>query len=319
MFPPDQYELLDFGHGRRLERFGQLVLDRPYLAVEQEAIADAHAWANADARFVRPTDGEAYWMPGATGGFPSGAGPHSSLLPEGEGTEGGESELPNCWTIAWRELVLELKRTPAGQVGVFPEQASNWDWLQRHGGGCRLLNLFAYTGGSTLTAAAAGAEVTHVDAAGNIVTWARRNADLSGLADAPIRWITEDAVKFVKRELKRGSRYDGVILDPPSYGHGRRGEVWRLSKHLKRLLTMCAELTANHRRLMLLTCHTPGYEAPRLKTMLAEALEEPPCNVGAAELTIPSRDGRAMPSGAAAWWSGRAGRSGQSHFRGERA
>ena len=138
--------------------------------------------------------------------------------------------------------------------------------------GCRskLLNLFAYTGGSTLAAAAAGAEVVHVDAAKNIVAWARRNAELSGLADAPIRWIAEDAMKFVKRELKRGNRYDAVILDPPSYGHGPRGEVWRLSKHLPRLLSLCGELTAGRLQFMLLTCHTPGYDAELLTEMLTE-------------------------------------------------
>ena len=164
------------------------------------------------------------------------------------------AHLPERWTVAHGPLRFELKRTDFGHLGLFPEQAENWDWIgemfssRRHGGlwrfgadvpsaakrSCKtfkLLNLFAYTGGSTLAAAAAGAEVVHVDAAKNIVAWARRNAELSGLAEAPIRWIAEDAMKFVKRELKRGNRYDAVILDPPSYGHGPQGEVWRLSKH----------------------------------------------------------------------------------------
>ena len=123
-----------------------------------------------------------------------------------------------------------------------------------------MLNLFAYTGGSTLAAAAAGAEVVHVDAAKNIVAWARRNAALSGLADAPIHWIVDDAMKFVKRELRRGSLYDAVILDPPSYGHGARGEVWRLSSHLPRLLELCRGLTAGRLQFILLTCHTPDFE-----------------------------------------------------------
>ncbi len=146
---------------------------------------------------------------------------------------------------------------------------------QGEGGKLKILNLFAYTGGSTLAAAAAGAEVVHVDAAKNIVDWARRNAELSGLADAPIHWITEDAMKFVKREIKRGNKYDALILDPPSYGHGRRGEVWRLSKHLPRLLSMCAELTAGQCRFVLLTCHTPGYDSARLADMLRETIPTP--------------------------------------------
>ena len=168
----------------------------------------------------------------------------------------------------------------------------------------KVLNLFAYTGGSTLAAAAAGAEVVHVDAAENVVAWARRNAELSGLADAPIRWIAEDAVKFVKRELKRGNRYDAVILDPPSYGHGPRGEVWRLSKHLPRLLALCGELTAGRPKFMLLTCHTPGYEAETLSEMVKEAVSfrfgwpdgsRPACRSDAA-------DGRKLPSGVVVRW-----------------
>ena len=158
----------------------------------------------------------------------------------------------------------------------------------------KILNLFAYTGGSTLAAAAAGAEVVHVDAAKNVVAWARRNAELSGLADAPIRWIAEDAVKFVKRELKRGNRYDAVILDPPSYGHGPRGEVWRLSKHLPRLLDLCAELTAGRPQFMLLTCHTPGYDAESLGQMMIEAFGSETDSRRGRPLMIRCGDGRAV-------------------------
>ena len=133
-------------------------------------------------------------------------------------------------------------------MGLFPEQAENWDWLgasdralaRRLGRKPKVLNLFAYTGGSTLAAAAAGAEVTHVDAARNVTNWARRNAELSGLAAAPIRWIADDAMKFVRREIRRGNRYDCFVLDPPSYGHGARGEVWQLDRHLAELLAACA-------------------------------------------------------------------------------
>ena len=165
----------------------------------------------------------------------------------------------------------------------------------------KVFNLFAYTGGSTLAAAAAGAEVVHVDAAKNIVAWARRNAELSGLGDAPIRWIAEDAMKFVKRELKRGNRYDAVILDPPSYGHGPQGEVWRLSKHLPRLLSLCHELTAGRPEFMLLTCHTPGYGPDTLREMMLEAFGSEGI-VSAGALTIRSAAGRMLPSGAVVRW-----------------
>jgi 23S rRNA (cytosine1962-C5)-methyltransferase len=148
----------------------------------------------------------------------------------------------------------------------------------------------------------AGAEVVHVDAAANVVAWARRNAVLSGLENAPIRWIVEDAMKFVKRELRRGAAYDAVILDPPSYGHGRRGEVWRLSKHLPRLLKLCGELTAGRRKFMLLTCHTPGFGPDELGEMLAEALDGNG-QIESRELALKTPDGRRLHSGVAMRWS----------------
>jgi len=179
------------------------------------------------------------------------------------------------------------------------------------GDAIKVLNLFAYTGGSTLAAAAAGAEVVHVDAAANVVAWARRNAELSGLAHAPIRWIAEDALKFVKRELKRGNHYDAVILDPPSYGHGPRGEVWRLSKDLPRLLALCDELTAGRPEFMLLTCHTPGYDAETLSEMVNEQLFS--ASVGrmtAGPLLIRAADGRELPSGVVVRWKRNIGSNG---------
>jgi len=281
MFPPDQYQLLDFGNGRRLERFGPVVLDRPCPAVRKVARAEPERWPEAHARFWRVRADAGNW--------------HFNR------------EVPERWTVDCGPLRFELKLSPTGQVGLFPEQAANWQWIgeqvKRASNPFSVLNLFAYTGGSTLAAAAAGAEVVHVDAAGNVVDWARRNAELSGLAGRPVRWITEEALKFAKRELRRGNRYDAVILDPPSYGHGPRGEVWRVSKHLGRLLEICAELTAGRRRFVLLTCHTPDYGPERLKRMMAEAFgESGPATLSAGALTIPTPDGREMPSGVAAWW-----------------
>ncbi|MHC4177058.1 MAG: class I SAM-dependent methyltransferase [Planctomycetota bacterium] len=281
MFTPDQYELIDFGDGRRLERFGALLLDRPCPAAERMNRSRPDAWGQADARFDRTEGEEGHW----------------SL----------RRELPEQWTITRGPVTFELKRTPAGHLGVFPEQAANWDWitdqLRRAGQSPTILNLFAYTGGSTLAAAAAGAEVVHVDAARNTTAWARRNAALSGMAERPIRWITEDAVKFVKRAVRRGDRYHAVILDPPSYGHGPRGEVWRLSKDLPRLLGLCGRLTAGRRRFMLLTCHTPGFDPARLKQMMADALgETDDGTLTAQQLTIRSAAGRELPSGVVARW-----------------
>jgi 23S rRNA (cytosine1962-C5)-methyltransferase len=295
----DDYQLVDFGGGRRLERFGPITLDRPCPAAEPFERADPDAWTRADARFDGRDPEKGQWT--------------------------DRRELPARWTIAHGRLCFELKRTDFGHVGLFPEQAENWDWIRSifavagrvvHSDAradvpsaakpctprpTKVLNLFAYTGGSTLAAASAGADVVHVDAAKNIVAWARRNAELSALADAPIRWIVEDALKFVKRELKRGRCYDAVILDPPSYGHGPRGEVWRLGKHLPRLLSLCAELTAGRPEFMLLTCHTPGYDADTLGTMIRESLDGDGV-VSAKRLTIRSTDGRELPSGVVVRW-----------------
>jgi 23S rRNA (cytosine1962-C5)-methyltransferase len=316
----NDYQLLDFGGGRRLERFGEIVLDRPCPTAEGFERADPEAWQRADARFEGRNEEKGEWTDRRT--------------------------LPERWTVGIGQLRFELKRTDFGHLGLFPEQAENWKWIKeqiegRNEGGdkekafpsapsphplplsqrergdigdsapsphplplsqrergdaVQVLNLFAYTGGSTLAAAAAGAEVVHVDAAKNVVAWARRNAELSGLSNAPIRWIAEDAMKFVKREIHRGNRYDAVILDPPSYGHGPRAEVWRLSKHLPRLLSLCSELTEGRPQFMLLTCHTPGYDTTTLRQMMGEAFDHTK-DISAGTLSIRSTSGVELPCG----------------------
>jgi 23S rRNA (cytosine1962-C5)-methyltransferase len=169
----------------------------------------------------------------------------------------------------------------------------------------RVLNLFAYTGGSTLAAAAAGAEVVHIDAAQTIVDRAKENAAFSGLEEKPVRWIAEDAVKFCRRELKRGRQYDGVILDPPSYGHGPKGEPWKIDTDLLLLLSMCGELTAENRAFVLVSCHSPGIGPPELAAYLAEGIfgncSQPP---DAGELSLNTADGRKLDAGVFARWPG---------------
>jgi 23S rRNA (cytosine1962-C5)-methyltransferase len=211
------------------------------------------------------------------------------------------------WTVQHGTVTFELKPTPFGHVGLFPEQAENWDWIaeqvRRARRPLKVLNLFAYTGGSTLAAAAAGAEVVHVDAAKNVVEWARRNALHSHLAEAPIRWIAEDARKFVQRELRRGNRYDAVILDPPSYGHGTGGEAWKLERDLLPLLAGCGELTADSRAFMLLTCHSPNFGAAELQAAMADAVFGTcQCGAIAKPLFLRTEDGRKLSAGVAARW-----------------
>lgn len=284
MLDARHYQLLDFGEGRRLERFGTFVVDRPCPTVEGIAKAEPTVWPALDARFERDASRQGDWV--------------------------GTRAPPEPWTVQHADMTFHLKLTPQGQVGIFPEQADNWDWILARvqdsagrGKPMRVLNLFAYTGGSTMAAAAAGAEVVHVDAAKNVVAWARRNAQCSGLDACPIHWIVEDVRKFVRRELRRGSRYDAVILDPPSYGHGRRGEVWRLSKHLAGLLGACAELTGGQPRMALLTCHTPGFGPERLADMTREAFGAATSGCLTADrLVLTSASSRALDAGAAVRW-----------------
>ena len=243
-----QYELLDFGNGRRLERFGAVVVDRPCVAAASHEPAHPEAWETADVRFRGQTEGQE------------------------EGEWRMVRDLPDPWLVEARHFKLKLKPSKSGQIGVFPEQTANWTWLYLRVRGAgrplKVLNLFGYTGGSTLAAAAAGARVAHVDASKSAVKRARDNAELSQLGEAPIRWLVEDATTFVDRELRRGAGYDAIVLDPPSYGHGPNGEAWNIDA-LDDLLAKCAKLTAGRLALVMLTCHSAGYDPRRLKDMLS--------------------------------------------------
>lgn len=288
---PD-YELIDFGAGRRLERFGDGVFDRPCPTASEAKKVNPSAWRGALARYdgVRATEGD--WKPKAKAKAIS----TTCRVPLG-------NEL---------EMTLGVTPTPAGQVGLFPEQLTSWRWLadrtarlarSRPEKPPRVLNLFAYTGGSTLAAAAAGAAVTHVDASKPSVALARENAERSGLADAPVRWIVEDAVRYCEREVKRGARYDAIILDPPSYGHGPKGEVWRLDHDLTGLLELCATLVERSPKFFLTTCHTPGIGPAELSAYLSDAIVghcgQPPTD---GELWLRTAEGRRLESGVYARW-----------------
>jgi 23S rRNA (cytosine1962-C5)-methyltransferase len=270
---PSDYELIDFGGGARLERFGERVVDRPHPAALGSR-AELDAWREADLRFDRDRG----WT-----GFGSSAG---------------------AWPFEHGRLRLELRPTDAGQVGLFPEHLGMLEWLRACVAGragadrpATVLHLFAYTGLATLQMAAAGAEVTHVDASRPTMTWARRNADLSGLGDRPIRWIVDDAVGFTEREARRGRTYAGVVLDPPSYGHGPGARPWRLDEDLPRLLAAC-ERVLEPDGFVLLTAHTPGFDAERLAGLLRAHRRLARADIEAGGLAIVTADGRLLELGA---------------------
>jgi 23S rRNA (cytosine1962-C5)-methyltransferase len=281
VFTPEDYELIDFGDGRRLERFQGVIVDRPCPAADGLLRSAPAAWQRADMRYERNAAGQGKWR-------------QKQRRAEG-------------WSIRYRSRQLELRPTPWGQVGVFPEQVENWDWIEaqvrRVGRPLRVLNLFAYTGGATLAAAAAGAEVVHLDAAKTVVAWARRNAVMSNLSGAPIRWIVEDAVNFVEREVRRGNRYDAVILDPPSYGHGPKGEAWKIEKHLAELLSRCAALTEGRPAFILVSCHSPSIRPRHLRAFLADSFAGLAADAMRVQpLYLRAADGRKLQSGLAAYW-----------------
>jgi 23S rRNA (cytosine1962-C5)-methyltransferase len=316
MFESAEYQLLDFGEGRKLERFGDYVVDRTTPAADGIVRAQPEIWSQATARFElleRQRGAErGRWLP-------ADALPQRWIVAFGWPGRDGTPDRKEAPAALSGPLAFELKPTDFGHLGVFPEQATNWEWIARQvqtaatdGTRPKVLNLFAHTGGSTLAAAKAGAEVVHVDSAKGAVAWARRNAELSGLADAPIRWIVEDAVRFVRRELSRGNRYGGVILDPPSYGHGPAGETWKLDDDLPGLLAACAELVAAGRGFILLTCHTssvtPPLAAELLKCALYAAPDFPGPPAGASEafadeLFLVAGSGRKLTTGVVARWS----------------
>jgi 23S rRNA (cytosine1962-C5)-methyltransferase len=272
MSSPSGYELLDFGGGARLERFGDRVVDRPHPGALGGRATEA-AWRTPDLRFDRDRG----W---------SGPG-----LPAHE------------WRFADQGLTMELRPTDAGQVGLFPEHLGMVGWLRARverrtaaGRAPAVLHLFAYTGLASLAMALAGAEVTHVDASRPTVAWARRNAELSGLSDRPVRWIVDDAVGFTEREARRGRRYAGVVLDPPSYGHGPGSRPWRLDGDLPRLLAASARVLEPD-GFMLLTAHTPGFEADRLAQLVTAQLRPSGGSVDGGALTVTALDGRALELG----------------------
>lgn len=264
--PWEDYELLDTGGGRKLERYG------PY-------------------RIVRP-EPQAMWRPG----LPESDWSSADAVFDPEGTEEGgrwrvSSSMPESWVMGYKNLRFKVQLTPFRHLGVFPEQASHWDWMTERiteakakGQPVKVLNLFGYTGIASLAAAAAGAEVVHVDASKKAIAWARENQRLSGLEDKPIRWIEDDAMAFLKREVRRGNKYHGIVLDPPKFGRGNKGQVWRLMEDLPELLQLCRSLLDGDAQILILTAYTVRVSFLSLHYAIQEALAGIPGTTEAGEV-----------------------------------
>ena len=272
------YELLDSGNGAKLERFGEVILARPCAQAVWQPQRPAR-WKSADATFDRE-DGNRWH---------------------------GRNRLPQEWVIDVDGTRFRLSGTDFGHLGIFPEQRAQWAWIRETVAAAhrplRVLNLFAYSGGSTLAAARAGAEVCHLDASKGMVQWARANAALNGLESHPIRWIVDDAHKFLNREVRRGRRYDGIILDPPTYGRGGNGETYKIERDLTETLRLCRALLSDAPRFLLLSAHTPGHTPVVLSNVLTQALRGLGGAVSAGEMLLTGApDVFPLPSGAYARW-----------------
>ena len=276
------YELLDCSGGERLERWGNVILIRPDPQVIWNTPKIHPLWQKADARYVRSSQGGGHWE--------------------------YRRELPESWKINYKDLTFKISPTGFKHTGLFPEQAVNWDMMREKiagaGRNIRVLNLFAYTGGASLAAAAAGASVCHVDAAQGMVHWARENAELSGLSERPMRWIVDDCAKFVEREIRRGSFYDAIILDPPSYGRGPGGEVWKLEDQIYDLVGLCAGVLTENPLFVLLNSYTTGLSASTMAYVLGANMKKFGGSVSAEEIGLPvTASGMALPCGSSAIWT----------------
>ena len=275
------YEVLDTGSGEKLERWGKIILRRPDPQVIWPAENES-LWKSADAHYHRSTQGGGQW----------------EML----------SKIPEQWTVSYRELTFRVRPTGFKHTGLFPEQAANWDWMSELIRGAhrsvRVLNLFAYTGGATMACLNAGAEVCHVDAAKGMVQWAKENAQLSGLTDRPARYIVDDALKFVLREQRRGKQYEGILMDPPSYGRGPDGQVWKLENEVYGLVEECAKLLSDQPLFFLINGYTTGLQPAVLRNLIEKTVvRRYGGRAMADEVGLPVREGNiVLPCGASGRW-----------------
>ncbi len=281
------YEVIDCSEGEKLERWGRYILLRPDPQVIWQTPKKHPDWKHINAHYHRSSKGGGNW----------------EFL-----------DLPEQWTISYGNLKFNLKPFAFKHTGLFPEQAANWDWFgelirkEKQASPDRpvkVLNLFAYTGGATVAAAAAGAEVCHVDASKGMVTWAKENAVSSGLGDAPIRWLVDDCVKFVEREIRRGNHYDGIIMDPPSYGRGPKGEIWKLEEKIHPFIKLTANLLSDKPLFFLVNSYTTGLSPAVLQYMISTEIGSRfGGTVVAEDIGLPvTASGLVLPCGASGRWS----------------
>ena len=280
------YELIDSGNGEKLERFGKFVLSRPDPQALWEKGLGKEAWSKADAVYAKD-DEKAGWK--------------------------YRGKIDDKWSIDFAGIKFFIKPTPFKHVGIFPEQASNWQWLEQiikniKGEQPEVLNLFGYTGGASLISAKSGAKVVHIDSSKSAIAWGRDNAEASGLADKPIRWILEDARTFVEREIKRERKYDGIIMDPPAFGHGPDNEVWKIEQDFIELVNNCFKILKDKPSFFLINGYSAGYSALAYENLLKPLLDKFGGEIEIGELAIKEnkdeKTARLLPCGIFSRWKG---------------
>lgn len=276
-----EFEVIDTSSGEKLERWGDVILTRPDPQVIWNTPKGA-IWKKTNAHYLRSSSGGGQW--------------DVKNMPKEQ------------WTIHYKDLLFKISPTGFKHTGLFPEQAVNWDFMadkiRNAGRPVKVLNLFAYTGGATLACAQAGAQVCHVDASKGMVAWARENAQLSNLQDKPIRWIVDDCKKFVEREIRRGNHYDGIVMDPPSYGRGPGGEVWKLEDSIYDLVELCAQVLSDDPLFFLLNSYTTGLSPSVMEYILGVTVgKQHPGKVSSSEIGLPvTHSGCVLPCGSTAIW-----------------
>ena len=279
------YEILDMANGEKLERWNSIYLIRPDPQIIWNEKTFPQKWNMANARYERSNTGGGHWN--------------------------YKKQVPKAWQIKYKNLTFNIKPMGFKHTGIFPEQAVNWDWMmgkieeekKKRNRPIKVLNLFAYTGGASVACLAAGAEVTHVDSSKGMVAWAKENVISSGLEDRPIRYLVDDVIKFVKREIRRGNKYDGIIMDPPSYGRGANGEVWKFEENIPELIDLCKQIFSDDPLFFLINSYTTGISSMVLENLLKLKLNKKQGKYENGEIGLPMTDSKlVLPCGIYARW-----------------
>ena len=275
------YEILDMANGEKLERWNNIYLIRPDPQIIWKEKSYPEKWKQANARYNRSSSGGGNWQK--------------------------YKKIPDAWQVKYKDLTFNIKPMGFKHTGLFPEQAFNWDWMinkiKNAGREIKVLNLFAYTGGATVACSYAGASVCHVDSSKGMVTWAKENVASSGLADRPVRYIIDDVTKFVQREIRRGNKYDAIIMDPPSYGRGKNGEVWQFENNIADLVELCSQVLSDEPLFFLINSYTTGISSKVLENILTLKLHKKYGKLSSGEIGLPMKESNLiLPCGIYGRW-----------------